>query len=576
MSKARRLMPGNSDKKNQRLITATEPRVGTSRRAFLGQISSAAATASVVASAMGLPPLAKAASTPSASFAGASQQRAEECFNIRREAALDERQVPTPNQVTNGDEERYANFIGSYSKGLPHKSIGEVDKTSYERLLDAARDGTAAGFENVPLGGTVKLVNPLAGVAFDMEGRDSHQLAIGPPPAVASQARADDMVELYWMALCRDVNFTDYPADPTAQAAAAELSGLFGFAGPRAGGQVTPQTLFRGFTADDVIGPYVSQFLLKPFNYGQIPISGQIITYKPGVEYLANQAAWLAARNGQGPLTNNQNDPQLRYMRNGRDLSAYVHTDQVFEAFYNAGIWLFTHGAPLNPRNPYLGLTKQSSFATFGGPHFLTLLAEAANRALKAVWYAKWFVHRTLRPEDFGGLVHVTKTGQATYSLHADVLNSNAVAQTFARFGTYFHAQAYPEGCPQHPSYAQGHGSVAGACATILKAAFDGSAQFNTLKGGAIQMASEDGLSLIPYTESDANQINVNGEINKLASNIGVGRNHAGVHWRTDYSDALKLGEAIALSILTDQKGVYSETFSGFAITKFDATPVTV
>jgi len=79
---------------------------------------------------------------------------------------------------------------------LPHKSIGEVDKTSYERLLDAARDGTAAGFENVPLGGTVKLVNPLAGVAFDMEGRDSHQLAIGPPPAVASQARADDMVEL--------------------------------------------------------------------------------------------------------------------------------------------------------------------------------------------------------------------------------------------------------------------------------------------------------------------------------------------------------------------------------------------
>ncbi len=226
-----------------------------------------------------MPPLAEAANIPSGSSLGASQQRAEECFNIRREAALDERQVPTPNQVTNGDEERYANFIGSYSKGLPHNSIGEVDRTSYERLLDAAGGGTAAGFENVLLGGTVKLVNPLAGVAFDMEGRDSHQLAIGPPPAVASQARADDMVELYWMALCRDVNFTDYAADATAQAAAAELSGLSGFAGPRSGGQVTPQTLFRGFTANDVIGPYVSQFLLKPFNYGQIPISGQITTY---------------------------------------------------------------------------------------------------------------------------------------------------------------------------------------------------------------------------------------------------------------------------------------------------------
>ena len=36
------------------------------------------------------------------------------------------------------------------------------------------------------------------------------------------------------------------------------------------------------------------------------------------------------------------------------------------------------------------------------------------------------------------------------------------------------------------------------------------------------------------------------------------------------------IGEAIALSILMDQRGVYSETFSGFTITKFDGTTVTV
>src|SRR5260370_14684608 len=155
-----------------------------------------------------------------------------------------------------------------------------------------------------------------------MEGRDYDKLAIGPPPGVARQARADDMVELYWMALCRDVNFTDYPTDPTAQAAAAELSGLAAFAGPRSGGQVTPQTLFRGFTAEDVIGPYVSQLLLKPFNYGHIPINGQTTTYKPGVEYFTDQATWLAARNGQAPFTSNQNNPQPRYIRTCRDSSA--------------------------------------------------------------------------------------------------------------------------------------------------------------------------------------------------------------------------------------------------------------
>lgn len=223
-----------------------------------------------------------------------------------------------------------------------------------------------------------------------------------------------------------------------------------------------------------------------------------------------------------------------------------------------------------------MALTKQSSFATFGAPHFLCLLAEAANRALKAVWYAKWFVHRTLRPEDFGGLVHMIKTRQANYPLHADVLGSSAAAQIFAKYGSYFHPQAYPEGCPQHPSYAQGHGSVAGACATILKAAFAGSVAFESLVNGAIQVASEDGLSLAAYAGSDGGEITVQGEINKLASNIGLARNFAGVHWRTDYSDGLQMGEAVALSILSDQREVYGEDFSGFQITQFDGRAIIV
>src|SRR5260370_40327722 len=117
-------------------------------------------------------------------------------------------------------------------------------------------------------------------------------------------------------------------------------------------------------------------------------------------------------------------DRQPRFIHNGRDLAAYVHSDQVFEAFYNAGIWLAGNGAPANPGNPYWTLTKQSSFATFGAPHFLCLLAEAAHRALKAAWYAKWFVHRTLRPEDYGGLMDMTRTGQANFPRYPVVLNS--------------------------------------------------------------------------------------------------------------------------------------------------------
>jgi hypothetical protein len=164
-------------------------------------------------------------------------------------------------------------------------------------------------------------------------------------------------------------------------------------------------------------------------------------------------------------------------------------------------------------------------FSTFGVPHLLCLLGEAKIRACKAAWYAKWFVHRALRPEEYGGLVQMVATGKANYRLHADILNSAALAATVSsNNGTYLLPQAFPEGSPQHPSFPQGHATMAGACATILKAAFDGSIPLNTLGDRRIVTASADGLSLADYTGSDANQITVNGEINKLASNIGQAR----------------------------------------------------
>jgi hypothetical protein len=67
----------------------------------------------------------------------------------------------------------------------------------------------------------------------------------------------------------------------------------------------------------------------------------------------------------------------------------------------------------------------------------------------------------------------------------------------------------------------------------------------------------------------------VGGELNKLASNIATGRNLAGVHWRSDARESLKAGEAVAISILRDQRACYNERFDGFTFTKFDGTRVT-
>jgi membrane-associated phospholipid phosphatase len=570
LSRRNPIRPGINSKDSELPEPTSDPSSAT-RRSFLGRLGgAAAATLAAGTVELALP------RTAAAHEGSRDRDRENDSFQIRVRAASEEREVHIPTNETNGDEERYSNFIGSFSKGLPHNALGEVDSNAYHLYLDAVRKSSAAAFENVPLGGTVKLVNPMSGVCFDLEGTDSHQMAIPAPPRLASEARADDMIELYWMALTRDVNFADYETDATAQAAAAEISSLTEFVGPRLGAKVNAQSLFRGFTADDLVGPFVSQLLLRAFNYGQYALTGQMVTHIPGADFMATPAEWLQARNGQGPFPAVQFDPQQRFIRNGRDLGAYVHTDQVFQAFYNAGIWLFGHGAPLNSGNPYLKLTKQSGFTTFGAPQFLILLAEVASRALKAVFCAKWFVHRTLRPEDYGGLVHMTKQNQASYPVHSTVLNSRALEQSFAKFGSYLLAQEYPEGCPQHPSYAQGHGAIAGAAATILKAAVNGSAPFTSLQKGAIQVSSDDGLSLVPYPGSDTGQITINGEINKLASNIGIARNFAGVHWRTDYSEGLKLGERVALSVLSDQKETFQEDFSGFVITKFDGSTVTV
>ena len=178
-------------------------------------------------------------------------------------------------------------------------------------------------------------------------------------------------------------------------------------------------------------------------------------------------------------------------------------------------------------------------------------------------------MHRRLRPEAFAGRIHNLLTHPGlNYPIHRDVLNSEALHQVFSRNRTYLLPQGYPEGSPLHPSYGAGHATVGGACVTILKALFDESFVISNPVAPAF-----DGLSLLHYSGPE---LTVGGELNKLAANIAIGRNFAGIHWRADYAESLKLGEAVAISVLRDQRLTYREDFTGFTFTKFDSTKVTV
>jgi hypothetical protein len=420
------------------------------------------------------------------------------------------------------------------------------------------------------------LVNPQAGLAFDLEGTDSHQLTEPPSPPLASAWRAGEAVEDYWMALLRDVPFSQYSTnDSLVQAAITDLNKLGDFRGPKVNGQVTGQTLFRGFTAGDVIGPYISQFFYPTLPFGAGQIVQQYLTYNPGSDSMTDFASYLSCQNGTASGSNSL-DPTRRYLRNGRDIGAWVHVDVLYQAYFHACLYLVGNNAKLNPGNPYApgnpSAVNQTGFGTFGVPYLKAILAAVSSRALKAQWFQKWYVHRALRPEAYGGLVHLKITNvKPGYPIHSDVLNSDAVARTFSNHGTYLLPMEFHEGCPQHPAYASGHATVGGACVTILKAFFD---ETQVIQNPVVP--SDDGLSLLSYNGNDASLLTVGGELNKIASNVAFGRNIAGVHWRTDAEEAMKLGEAVAISILRDEKASYNENFQGFSFTKFDGTPITV
>jgi hypothetical protein len=310
-----------------------------------------------------------------------------------------------------------------------------------------------------------------------------------------------------------------------------------------------------------------------------------MVTYVPNLDYGADFTTWLDIQNGVDTGLRNQVDSQPRYRRNGRDLAAFTHEDVLFQAYFTAFLVLTgingnppgsfsAGGVPVNPGNPYVGSKTQNGFGTMGAPDFAATVGAVATKALNAVWYQKWFVHLRPRPEAIGGIVHLLKTGQGGNTdvrLSNVILNSQGLQQSYDKFGTYLLSQAFPEGSPAHPSYPTGHGTVAGACITVLKFFFDG----NFVIPNPV-VPTDDGLSLVPYTGSDAGQLTVNGELNKLGQNVSFGHGvHAGIHWRSDTDTSLRLGEAVALSYLHDKARTYNEPFT-VQLTKFDGTIATI
>ena len=468
-----------------------------------------------------------------------------------------------------------------------------------------------------------------AGSTFDLEGPDAQAVTMPPCPSLDSQELIAEMAEVYWMAVCRDIPFADWASHPDIDAARESLKRLWWFRADRTDqlngvtdrlptslarrrilsddgvAPVQLGQLFRGVTPGEQLGPYISQFLLigntgiagaqaiqdGQIAYGAISVD-QRVRVATNDNYMQNWNEWLDVQNGADVRGRGNYDTGYRFICRPRDMATYVHHDALYEAYLNACLILLGLGAPFDPGLPFQRVDykdKQQGFAQFGGPHILTLVTEVATRALKAVRYQKFNVHRRLRPEAVGGWMYQRRNSNNTIRDRLAVLaNMEAAYAGSSQVGAAIETannntpnnwllpMAFPEGSPTHPSYGAGHATVAGACVTILKAWFDHGWE---LKSGGTRIVFEadaNGAMLNDVSGSYPDDaLTIGGELNKLAANISIGRDWAGVHYYTDYYESWRMGEQIALGILEEQKLCYGENFS-LNVPLFDGTTIRI
>lgn len=439
----------------------------------------------------------------------------------------------------------------------------------------------------------------------------------------------------------------------------ADDSGLNGFEKNRRwartlGAKLTPANAFRGSTKGAHAGPYISQFMLigadsiacksggrpscpgteAPWDlqdgfipYGAVSIDQRTLTHKNCLDYMTDWGSWLDVQNGANFKGADQFEEKRRFITTPRDLATYVHFDALYEAYLNACLIMQALKVPASKGFPEPSPSgRRDAFATFGGPHILSLVCEVATRCLKAVRRQKFNYHRRARPEamagrfslycmDPGKLGCTAKAFEETLddipnALLEAVRKHNATqnemqnteqnkvrnvccdaearlpdgidADTFAKCNLLL-PMAFPEGSPMHPAYGAGHATVAGGCVTMLKAFFEMFEDCDSTKERGLRRP--DGTPIIYEPNNDGSslrkskkftkELTIQGELDKLAANISIGRNMAGVHYYSDYYDSLRMGERVAIGILMEQAPSYGEAMET-SFTSFDGDLVTI
>ena len=442
-------------------------------------------------------------------------------------------------------EVKRATGAATFGKTLKHNINGQLTAETLQGFEDATLSGKFADWERLPVNNELRLVNPLAAYVWDKDPLAADVIKLPAFPALDSERLAEEALELYWMALLRDVPLWDYERSSLARDAVAELSKT------KLNAKVTQQTLFRLGTPGESEGHWISQFLWMPIPFGAQNLWQAYRVPFKGTDFMTSWDEYLKVANGEWPPGILNHFANLYYLRSGRDVGEYVHWDFCNQASINAAAILL--GNPHRPRegwpatNPYKTSRTMNGFVNLGPGYAQNAMGVVCDLAFKACWNEKWLRHRALRPEEYGALVDRTVRGE-TVGIHPLIVHSEAVKRVRAKFGSALLPQSYPEGCPPHPAYPSGHAVVGGACVTVLKALFDEGRKIRF----PMQPTSDgkDWESISPHVPAPT----VGAELNKLATAIAMGRNFAGIHWRSDAWQGLLLGESVATAWLKAEK----------------------
>jgi hypothetical protein len=438
---------------------------------------------------------------------------------------------------SNGDIHSIKDYAANFTKGFSHDRKGRVDKKEYEKLI-AFTKGDFKQLEKIKRGGDRKFVNPSCLYGVDIVGMPKESFWLPAAPSIKSKDGSAELIELYGMALVRDIPFYAWKDSKEVHWVIDALNKLSHFWGPKVCGKVTVDTLFRGETKGDLIGPYVSQFLLREVTFGALKLSPKVYAYLAGKDYMTTYEECLYIQNGHYPKHKAETHACPRYIHTLRDGTSYIHQDYPGQFGLTSAQFLLGLGVPITAQYK---CSNEDYFVELAQCDLFDCLHKASKLSMCAAWYQKW-TQLKIRPEGYAMLVDEAKnSGCNPYHLDKELLESPLLEKVKYKWGSYLLPQCYPEGSPLHPSYPSGHATWAGAVTTILKAFFDNDYELDAYEAacGGEQLVS------LGY------KVKVGDELDKLASNGGSFRNVAGIHYRSDML-GIYLGEAVAIELLQE------------------------